>query len=110
MLLVGWPHGMKTNNKSVSVFWHTMGATIDYYNEQFLHPNISEEEMKSGCRLDLDTWADNISSGKHVYVEEFIKGKTVTATGFSVSLGSMKDLSVANVLYDFDKEYVTTFF
>ena len=103
MLLLGWPHGIQTNNKYVYVLWITAGATRASYNEHFRHPTLSEEKMKSGCRLGLDNWADASCSGNHAYVEEFVEDKWVTATGFSVILGSMKYLSVVNILYDFDK-------
>ena len=110
IILVGWPHGMKTNKKPVYVLWSTVGATRDFYNEHFSHPTISEEEMKSGCILSLYTWTDISYSGKNYYEEEFNEGKMVTATGFSASFGSLKDLPVANFLYSFNKEDGNTIF
>ena len=38
---------------------------------------------------------------KHSYVDELVEGKTVTATAFSSYLGSLKDLSIANVLQSY---------
>ena len=38
-------------------------------------------------------------AGKHPHVEEFVLGKTVTAKGFSSSLGKLDNLPVANILY-----------
>ena len=103
MILVGWTHCIQTNKNYVSVIWYTVVTTRAYFNEHFRHPTLSEEKMKSGCRLGLDNWADASCSGNHAYVEEFVEDKWVTATGFSVILGSMKYLSVVNILYDFDK-------
>ena len=66
--------------------------------------------MSSCCILGLDNWVDTSCSGKNAYEKYFIEGKTVTATGFPESLVSMKELSVANVLYDLNKEDRTTIF
>ena len=82
MLLVGWIHGMLTNQNSVSVLWSTLGVTRYSYNEHFRLLNLSEEEIKSDSRFLLDTWADTICSGKHAYMEEFIEHKMVPDTGF----------------------------
>jgi hypothetical protein len=75
---------------------------------QFRHPILSTSELKQGCRLGWDTWADTSCSGKHAYVDSFVLGKNVTATGFSSSLGSVKNLPVANVLYAYDTKFGTT--
>ena len=64
---------------------------------------LNKEELKNGCKLGLDTWADTGCSGKHTYVKEFIIGKIVTAMGFSLSLGN-KNLKYAHVLYAYDQE------
>lgn len=70
----------------------------------FVHPVLSYTEAQFGTKLGLDTWADTGCSGKHAFVEEFIEGRTVTATGFTSSLGSMRGLPLANVLYAYDSE------
>ena len=54
--------------------------------------------------MGLDTWADTGYSGKHAYVKEIIVGKTVTAMGFSPSLGKLENLTYAHVLYAYDQE------
>ena len=71
-------------------------------NSTFRHPVLNKDETKQGCRLGIDSWADTSCSGKHAYVEEFIEGKNVTASGFSNSLGELKNLPMANVLYAHD--------
>ena len=103
ILLVSWPYGMLTNQKSVSFLLSITGATRYSYNENFYSRIISEEEMKSGFRLVLNTWVNTRCSGKHAYMRECIEGKTFTVIGFSASIGSMKGLPVANFLYAFDK-------
>ena len=70
--------------------------------DNFRHPILTENEHNNGCRLGLDTWADTSCAGKHAYVEEFIEGRSVTATGFLPSLGSVSNLPIANVLYAYD--------
>ena len=54
-------------------------------------------------KLALDSYADTSCSSRHAFVEEFIEGKTVSVTGFFSSLGSVKNLLMANVLYAYDK-------
>ena len=70
----------------------------------FKHPKLSDRELKVGSKLGLDTWADTGCSGRHAYVEEFILGKTITAMGFSASLGKLDNLPYAHVLYAYDHD------
>ena len=53
-------------------------------------------------------WADTGCSGKHAFVEAFISGRTVSATGFTPSLVSLNNLTIANVLYKYDTPSVKT--
>ena len=78
-------------------------AASRFNPDTFRHPVLSEKEIYDGCRLGIDTWADTSCSGKHLYVEEFIMGKYVTATGFTKELGQIDSLPLANVLYAYDK-------
>lgn len=68
----------------------------------FKHPTLTIDEMKNGCRLGIDTWADTSCAGKHAYIEAFIEGRMVTATGFSASLGQLDNLSIVQALYAYD--------
>ena len=77
-------------------------ANTKFNISSFRHPKLSDEDHTNGCKLGIDTWADTCCAGKHAFVEEFIVGKTVTATGFTSTLGSVPDLPVANVLYAYD--------
>ena len=70
--------------------------------DNFRHPVLTSAEHTSGCHLGIDTWTDTMCSGKHAFVEEFVEGKSVTATGFTPSLGSLPSLPIANVLYAYD--------
>ena len=77
-------------------------AVTESYADSFRHPKLTTAEHNEGCKMGIDSWADTCCAGKHAYVEEFIEGKTVTATGFTSSLGSIKSLPIANVLYAYD--------
>lgn len=70
----------------------------------FRQPKLSEKELYDGTRLGIDTWADTCCAGKHAYVEEFLEGQTVTAQGFTSTLGTLKNLPIADVLYAYDCE------
>ena len=52
----------------------------------FRHPILSEEELRYDTRFDIVSWADVECTGKHAFIEEFIKGKNNTAMGFFISL------------------------
>ena len=77
---------------------------MTYSYNSFKHPELSAEELRLGCKLGLDSWADTGCSGRHAYVEEFVIGKTVTAIGFSSALGKLDNLLYAHVLYAYDHE------
>ena len=76
--------------------------------DNFRHPILTSEELHDGGRLGIDTWADTSCAGKHAYVEEFIEGASVTATGFTHSLGKLENLPIANVVYAYDYNDGTT--
>lgn len=71
-------------------------------SSSFRHPKLTNQEMRLGCRLGIDSWADTCCSGKHARVIEFVDGRSVTANGFANSLEPIRDLSIANVAYAFD--------
>ena len=76
--------------------------TTNRSQNSFEHPRLSKDNMNMGCKLRLDIYADTSCSGNHAYVEEFIRGKTVTAMGFSTSLGKLDTLPYAHILYPYD--------
>ena len=83
-------------------------ASSKFNYETFRHPILTEEEHVGGCKLGIDSYADTSCTGKHCYVEEFVEGKTVTASGFTSSLGSIANLPIANVVYAYDSADGTT--
>ena len=60
--------------------------------------------MRSGFILGLGPWADTGCSGKNGCVDEFVEGKSVNVTGFTSNLGSIYNLTIDHVLYEFDKQ------
>ena len=56
----------------------------------------------------MDYLADTSCLGKHSYVEEFVVGCTIPDIGFTIAIGSTKDVPIENVLYVYDLSYVTT--
>ena len=69
---------------------------------KFTQPVLAQEEMRDGCRLGFDSFADTCCAGKHARVESFVEGKSVTASGFANTMESIKDLPIANVLFAYD--------
>ena len=110
--IVGWPllflwqffHPLVTTGNSfmISLVQTSIIARARSDPSSFCHPCLSDDEMKQGCKLGIDSWADTCCAGKHCYVEEFVEGKVVHATGFTPSLGSMQNLPIAHVLYAHD--------
>ena len=72
-------------------------------NATFRHPILTDDDKFYGTRLGFDSWADTSCAGRHAFVDSFVEGKSVNATGFSGTLGSINDLPIANVIYAFDQ-------
>ena len=109
--MVDWPpivlrHLLHPMTRTVKIAAFTtkriISQTISHDIDNFRHPLLSNEEHTNGIRLGIDSWADTCCAGRHAYVEEFVMGKTVTATGFTPSLGSVPSLPIAHVLYAYD--------
>ena len=101
-----FPHSPR---KSINHIHSTISKARSKFNyDTFQHPDLTSEELAVGCKLGLDSWADTFCAGKHCYVEEFIADKSVTASGFCNSLGSLSNLPLANVLYAYDHDDGTT--
>ena len=78
-------------------------ACSSYNNlNTFRHPTLTHDELENGTRLGLNSWADTSCAGKHAYVEAFIEGKLITASGFSPSMGKLNYLYMAHVVYAYD--------
>ena len=67
------------------------------------------EEIKNGCRLGFDTWADTCFERRHAHVESFIIGKSVNASDFSSALPTLQNLPIANVSYFYNSPCGNTF-
>ena len=88
----------------ISTFRTIRGITTNSSFNNLKHPKLNKEEKNDGCKLGLDTWVGTGYSGKYAYLEEFLIGKTVTAMGFSFSLGKLGNLPYAHMLYAYDHE------
>ena len=76
--------------------------TKSFNIDTFKHPHLSDDELFNGTRLGIDSWADSCCAGQHAFVESFVEGKFINATGFSDSLGQINNLPIATVLYAYD--------
>ena len=56
----------------------------------------------------MDSWGGTSFSVKHAYVEEFVEGIIVNATGFTIALRYMKYPPISNLLYACDLSDGTT--
>ena len=68
--------------------------------ENFSHPHLTPLELKNGCKLGIDSYADTSVAGKHAHVVEFVEGKTVTARSWDNH--KTTNLNIANVAYAYD--------
>ena len=95
-------------NSIKSIKFHST-ATRTISRATFTQPTLSDDELKRGCRLGFNTWADTTCAGCHAHVISLCDNKTVTAEGFASNLGTIQDLSIANVAYAFDTGNGQTF-
>ena len=108
--LEGWPTviNIKLKVSRIAAIMSIRASANTRPMEVFIHPTLSQEELQLWGRLGLYYWADTSWLGKYAYVEEFFEGRTVTDTGFTSTLGSMKYLPIANIMYAYDISYETT--
>ena len=76
---------------------------------KFFNSNLSEREMKEGCKAGLDTWADTCCVGKHAHVREIIEGKVANANGFADDLPTVKDIPIVHCSLAYDDANGRTF-
>ena len=69
-------------------------------NDHFSHPILSQEDMKNGCKLGIDSYADTSVAGRHAHVVEFIEGKQISAKAWDNN--TTHNLKIANVAYAYD--------
>ena len=79
---------------------HTTVNRVVFNTTTFTHPRLSEEEMRNGCRIGIDSFADTCVAGKHAHVIDFIEGKEISAKAWDGH--KTQNLRIANVAYAFD--------
>ena len=81
-------------------------------NQRNSKPTLSDDEMKNGCKLGIDSWADTCCAGKHAHIDSFVEGRVVNVSGFSNELPQIESIPIANVKYAYDsndgKTYILT--
>ena len=70
--------------------------------QSWIQYKLNDEELRNGCRLGFDSYANTCCTSKHARVKSFIEGRTVSASGFSNSMEDMENLPLANILYAYD--------
>lgn len=68
------------------------------------NPLLTDDELKEGCKLGIDSWADTSCAGKHAYIDAVVEGKTVTANAFSSELPTLKNLEIVHAKYAYDAD------
>ena len=67
-----------------------------------INPVLSQEELRSGTRMGMDSHADTTCVNKHAYIESIVEGHTVGAIPFDQSIGKLTNLPIVNAIYAFD--------
>ena len=67
-------------------------------------PNFSEDELKYGCILGIDSHADISCAGKHVRIMEFISGKKFSVFPFLDTYEPKTDVTLINGVVAVDKD------
>ena len=65
---------------------------------------LSDVQMKTGCRLGIDSHADTSCVNKHAFVESVVEGITVDAIPFDDSLGKATNLPIVHAIYAVDNK------
>ena len=90
----------------------SVNATTNSKNQRNSKPTLSDDEMKNGCKLGIDSWADTCCAGKHAHIDSFVEGRVVNVSGFSNELPQIESIPIANVKYAYDsndgKTYILT--
>ncbi len=71
-------------------------------NSPVINAPLSEEKMKTGCRLGSDSHADTCCVNDHAYIETIVEGMTVDAIPFDESLGKVSNLSIVHAILAVD--------
>ena len=66
--------------------------------------SLSEEELRRGCRLGIDSHADMSCVGMHARILERYKGKTCTVYPFNDKMEPITNVDTVNAAYAFDGE------
>lgn len=69
---------------------------------QPINTALSNDEMKTGCRLGIDSHADISCVNKHAFVESVMEGMIVDAILFDGSLERASNLSIVHDIYPID--------
>ena len=64
--------------------------------------DLTKQELRDGCTLGLDTWADTSVVGRHAFINSYVDGKSVTAQGFASSLPSLNNIPIVNCSFAYD--------
>ena len=75
-------------------------AKVDIAETKFIP--LSQDEMRQGCDMLMDSGADSCVAGKHAWISETVEGLTVSAKGFSDLLPVEDNLPIINILYAYD--------
>ena len=78
-------------------------------DQAWIQYKLNNDELRNGCKLGFDSYADTCCAGKHAWVESFVEGRTVSASGFSNTMEVLENLPLANVLYAYDTQEGETF-
>ena len=65
---------------------------------------LSNEELRTGCRLGIDSHADMSCVGRHARVLERYEGKSCTVYPFNDEMKPMQNIHTVNAVYAFDSD------
>ena len=80
----------------------TMRISSINSEKQPINIPLTDEEMKRGCKLGMDSHADTCCVNKHAYVESIVEGMVVDAIPFDGSLGKASNLPIVHAIYAID--------
>ena len=72
-------------------------------------PALTEEELRAGCRLGLDSHADMTCVGRHAHIHEIYHGKLCNVFPFNDSYEPIKDITTVNAAFAYDTDEGQTY-
>ena len=78
-------------------------------SKRSFNPSLTDDELRNGCRLGIDSHADVSCVGKHAKILEVFSGRTCNVQPFNDSYTPMRDIYTVNAAFAYDTDNGRTY-